>query len=117
MFSKVASDIYLKCLSIEDEIRVAQIKLLNTTMSFVAQAIVGMARQKGVPYINAPLGLEMTKNMASLLIKSNIKTNRLQKKTNELLEDSNRVLDSHDRLMDLVDGKINIVSEREDDNA
>lgn len=87
---------------IEDEIRISQIKFVSYSMSFFAQAIVGSARQNGVPYINYPLAAAMVKELACLFYRSNKRTYQLGKETERLHERAQGQLSRHESLQDLL---------------
>lgn len=102
MAAKAITSGYFKIRKLDDSVRVAQVRLLSYTMSFYAQAIVGAVKQKGIPYINAPLGAAMVKECGSLLIASNAHTNKLNKQTMEIHGTTNKAIDRHDRLKALL---------------
>ena len=104
MLAKAVTAVYTKARSIEDDIGTTQIRLLAYTMSFYAQAIVGAAKQKGVPYVNTPLGCAMAKEFAALLIKSNKKTIALGRKTKELHVETQNAIAQHGRLSAFMSG-------------
>lgn len=89
---------YMLGRGIKDDIRQVQIRLIAYTMAFYLQALVGAARQNGVPYINTPLGFAMIKEMAHLLIKSNACTNRLNNKTMKINARTSELTSEHERL-------------------
>lgn len=93
---------YIKARSIEDAIRVTQIKLVSYSLSFFAQAAVGAAKQKGVPYINYPVGAAMAKELVSLFVESNKRTYLLGKETQRLHEGAQEQLARHERLQSLL---------------
>lgn len=93
---------YLKARGIEDELRVAQVKLVAYSGGFFMQAAVGAARQKGVPYVNVPLGAATAKAFADLLIRSNLETRRLAKETDRLLARKGELLAESERLKALL---------------
>lgn len=105
MLAKAVAAVYIEARSIEDDIRATQIRLLAYAMSFYAQAIVGATKQKGVPYVNAPLGCAMAKELAALLIKSNKKTAVLGRKARELHSGAQNAISQHDRLAALMSGE------------
>lgn len=100
--AKALIDAYLKARRLDDDIRQAQIRLLAYAFGFYAEAVVGAAKQKGVPYINIPLGSAMAKESASLLLASNKRTFRLEKESGLLLEKSKKALDRHERLKGVI---------------
>lgn len=104
MLAKAVTAGYIKARAIEDDVRKTQIRLLAYTMSFYAQAIVGATRQKGVPYVNTPLGCAVAKELAALLIKSNKKTIALGVKTKKLHVETQNAIAQHDRLAALMSG-------------
>lgn len=98
----VLTTAYLKARQIEDEIRVAQIRLVSYALSFFAQAAVGAVKQNGVPYINHVVGVAMAKNLVQLFYFSNKRTRLLDVKTNQLHEEVVEVITEHDDLKDLL---------------
>lgn len=92
---------YIKARNIEDKIRSTQIRLVAYSLSFFAQAAVGATRQNGIPYINYPVGAAMAKELASLLIESDKRTNWLGKETKRLHAEVVQVIEEHDALKDL----------------
>lgn len=80
----VLTSAYIKARGVEDKIRVIQIRLVAYSLSFFAQVAMGATRQKGVPYINYPVGAAMAKELAALLIESNKKTWRIGKEAERL---------------------------------
>ena len=71
-------------------------------MSFFAQVAMGATRQKGVPYINYPVGAAMAKELAALLIESNKKTWRIGKEAERLHAEVIQVMEEHDALKGLL---------------
>lgn len=102
MAAKSITTTYLKVRNIQDEVRVAQIRLVAYSLSFYGEAIVGASKQKGIPYINYPLGLAMGKEFAALLIASNKRTLALESKTKELHDQVGELIERHDLLGDLL---------------
>lgn len=99
---------YLKARNVDDEIRAAQIRLVAYSMGFFMQALVGAARQKGVPYINVPLGVASAKSLASLLVKSNVETYRLGRETNRLIGRKEQLLERHTQLSCLIEDELRL---------
>ncbi len=95
------TEAYLHATQIQDPIRISQIRLVAYTMGFYSQAIIGAVRQKGVPYINYPLGAALAKEMARLLTVSNEKTCKLETTTATLSSFANQELDKHSLLKSL----------------
>ena len=54
--AKLLTELYFKIRKIEDKIRCAEIQLIAYSVNFFGEAVAGMIKQKGVPYINIPLG-------------------------------------------------------------
>lgn len=52
---KLLTELYFKIRGIDDKIKRAEIQLISYTVNFVGEAVVGMVRQNGIPYINIPL--------------------------------------------------------------
>lgn len=50
---------YAKARKIEDPIRKSEIRLISYFISFWGKAVIGMIRQKGIPYISLPLATAM----------------------------------------------------------
>lgn len=102
MAAKAITAEYLKIRNIQDEVRAVQIRLVAYSLSFYGEAIVGASKQKGIPYINYPLGLAMGKEFAALLIASNKRTLALESKTKELHGRAGNLIGRHDLLSDLL---------------
>lgn len=96
----VATYIKLRC--IKDELRQTQLKIVAYAMSFYAEAVVGMVRQEGIPYINHTLGAAMAGEVVKLLYQSNKRTSQLEAKTNELLEDADEQISKYNALKELL---------------
>lgn len=98
----VLTSAYIKARDVEDGIRATQIRLVAYSLSFFAQAAMGVTRQKGVPYINYPVGAAMAKELAALLIESNKRTWRSCRETKRLHAEVIQVMEDHDTLKDLL---------------
>ncbi len=98
----VLTSAYIKARGVEDKIRVIQIRLVAYSLSFFAQVAMGATRQKGVPYINYPVGAAMAKELAALLIESNKKTWRIGKEAERLHAEVIQVMEEHDALKGLL---------------
>lgn len=94
--------VYIAARSIEDAVRINQIRLVAYSASFFGQAIVGTVRQNGVPYINYPLAAAMVKELARLFLESNRRTNALAKEAERLHEAAQEQILRHDRLKNLL---------------
>lgn len=98
----VLASAYIKARDIEGKIRAIQIRLVAYSLSFFAQAAMGATRQKGVPYINYPVGAAMAKELAALLIESNKRTWRIGRETKRIHAEVIQVTEDHDALKDLL---------------
>ena len=76
---------YFKIRGIEDTIRKVQFRLIAYSVAFFGEALLGAAKQGGVPYINIPLATAVFKNLAQLYYYSIKETRQLQDKTYELI--------------------------------
>lgn len=93
---------YLDARGIGDKVRTSQVKLVAYSMSFYAEAIVGATRQKGIPYINAPLGCAMAKEFAALMVASNKKTFLLGRETKKLHDCKEDLVTQHNQIKALL---------------
>lgn len=78
--------LYFKVRGIEDKIRMVQFRLISYTVAFYGQAIIGMIRQSGVPYINIPLSLTMFKTLVQLYYFNIKDIRKLHERTYELID-------------------------------
>lgn len=111
MLAKGVCDAYFRMRNITDRIRVAQVRLVAYTASFYAEAIVGAMRQKGIPFINYPLGAAMGKEVAALLLASNGKTFELGKETKRLNKKAEEISDQHNQLKALLNDDFDFLGE------
>ena len=81
---KLISELYFKIRKIEDKIRCAEIQLIAYAVNFFGEAITGMIRQNGVPYINIPLALATVSAFTRFCYWNNIEIKELAQKTNEI---------------------------------
>ena len=104
--------IYFKIRGVEDIIRKVQFRLIAYSVAFFGEAMLGAAKQGGVPYINIPLATVVFKNLIQLYYYSIKETRHLHDKTYELISQSdeleNRVYEtsegliSHDNAADYI---------------
>lgn len=76
---------YFKTRDIQDAVRKVQFRLIAYTVSFFGEAILGSAKQGGIPYINIPLAAAMFKNLSQLYYFSIKESYQLHHKTYELI--------------------------------
>lgn len=81
--------------SIEDPVRRAQIRLIDTGLAFFGQAVVGAARQKGVPYINVAMVPQLAKAYGDLFAASARRTRELQSLTDALCDSADEQIARH----------------------
>lgn len=76
---------YFKIRGIKDTIRKVQFRLIAYSVAFFGEALIGAAKQGGVPYINIPLAGVVFKNLVQLYYYSIKETRQLHDKTYELI--------------------------------
>ncbi len=98
---KTLCEIYFLLSGIKDKLRKKQILFIAYAINFFGEACVGCYRQKGVPYINYPLGILMISSFSSMIIqeykidkklddeyeKSLLKTNKCIEEMKSILEE------------------------------
>lgn len=98
--TKLLTELYFKIRKIEDKIRCAEIQLIAYSVNFFGEAVAGMVKQKGVPYINIPLGSATISAFIRFCYWNNKEFKALTKDTNliharvEQLEGSSLLLDT-----------------------
>lgn len=115
MAVQTLASLYLKARYVDDDIRCAQVKLVAYSMSFYAEAIVGATKQKGIPFINIPLGIAIAKEATSLMVASNTKTRKLERKTTEFEKRADKLISQHERLKALINGEGLSIGEVQDE--
>lgn len=90
---------YLSYRKINDSVIQHQFKLIFSAVLFYMNSLLGSVKY-GIPYINWPAGLYMTKEMICMIYGSNRETKQLQKITDDLL-----------RQTDELENRINYVSD------
>ena len=97
---KLVSELYFKIRKIEDDIRRTEIQFIAYAVNFFGEAIVGMTRQKGIPYINIPLASATISSFIRFCYLNNQEISKITKITDEIhldvmrLENEERFLDS-----------------------
>ena len=84
-FITLCLSVYCKIRKLDDNIRNTQIRLISYTVGFLAEAIIGMIKQSGVPYINFPMGTAAAKNMVQMFYYNIKEIKQLEKETNRLI--------------------------------
>lgn len=98
----VLNKAYFAARSIEDPIRRAQIKLIDTGLAFFGQAAVGAARQKGIPYINAAMVPQLAEAYGGLIVASSRRTRELQSQTDALCTSADEQIARHALISDML---------------
>lgn len=80
---------YFKIRDIQDSLRRVQFCLIAYSVAFFGQAILGAAKQAGVPFINIPLATVIFKNLIQLYYFSIKETRQLHDRTQELIKRGN----------------------------
>ena len=99
---KVLSEAYIRARNIEDKLRCAEIKFIAYAVSFFGEAVVGMIRQNGVPYINIPVAMAMTKEFVQFCVIDAAETHRLYRTTAQIIRTDEELIAEHERLDQLV---------------
>lgn len=98
----VLNKAYFAARSIEDPVRRAQIRLIDTGLAFFGQAAVGAARQKGVPYINVAMIPQLAKAYGGLIVVSSRRTRELQSQTDALCASASEQITRHSLVSDML---------------
>lgn len=89
---RMLSEAYIRARKIEDKLRCSEIRFIAYAVSFFGEAVVGMIRQKGIPYINIPLAIAMTKEFVQFCVIDAIETHKLYKTTDEIIKIDERLI-------------------------
>ena len=98
---RLLTELYFKIRKTNDKIRRAEIQLIAYTVNFVGEAIVGMSRQKGIPYINIPLGTAVISAFVRFCYWNDKEIYALTKNT-KLLHEKVEELETNAQLLDSV---------------
>lgn len=79
------STMYFKVRGVDDTLRKVQFHLIAYSVAFFGEALLGAAKQGGVPYINIPLAVLVFKNLTQLYFFSIKEIRQLHDKTYELI--------------------------------
>ena len=97
-----SSKAYFHFRGVKDKIRQIQYKIISYTTNLIAHALIGSARQGGVPYISWPALTMVIKEVASLYITSNRETKRLERITNNIILENNSLIEMGKKLEEKV---------------
>lgn len=89
--NNVFNNVYFKLRDISDDVRRQQFCLISYSITFWAQAIIGIG-MRGVPSCNFPVGMAMIKSFASLYNASRSKTKNLVKSSQQLELETNHLI-------------------------
>lgn len=81
---KLVSELYFTVRKITDSIRKTEIQLIAYAVNFLGEAVIGCIKQKGVPYINVPLGTAMGVSFIKFCYLNEKDIRRLTKQTEDL---------------------------------
>ncbi|WP_455139834.1 hypothetical protein [Thermophilibacter sp.] len=98
----VLNKAYFAARSIEDPVRRAQIRLIDTGLAFFGQAAVGAARQRGIPYINVAMVPQLAKAYGDLIVASSRRTRELQSRTDALCASADEQIARHALISDML---------------
>ena len=99
---RVLSEAYIRARKIEDKLRRAEIRFIAYAVSFYGEAVVGMVRQKGVPYINIPVAIAMVKEFVQFCVIESMETHKLYKTTNEIIKTDEELIGEFERISQLI---------------
>lgn len=99
---RVLSEAYIRARRIEDMLRRVEIRFISYAVSFFGEAVVGMIRQNGVPYINIPVAIAMTKEFVQFCVIDAAETHKLYQKTAQIIKIDEELIAEHERLDRLV---------------
>ncbi len=118
---KTLTEVYFKIRKIDDKLRKTQIAFMSYAVNFFTEAIIGMVRQKGIPYINIPVGSAMLVAFAKFCYLDHKEIDKLIKRTNELVEINDEIImkyELHNELLNTNNSVEEIIDdlERSEDN-
>ena len=99
---RVLSEAYIRARKIEDKLRCVEIKFIAYAVSFFGEAVVGMIRQKGIPYINIPVATAMTKEFLQFCVIDAAETHKLYKTTDEIIKTDDDIIGKYEKLNQMV---------------
>lgn len=99
---RVLSEAYIQARKIKDKLRRAEIRFIAYAVSFFGEAVVGMIRQNGIPYINIPVALAMTKEFVQFCVIDAVETHKLYRTTNQIIKTDEELIAEYERLDQLV---------------
>lgn len=99
---KLVTELYFTVKKIKDNIRKAEIQLIAYTVNFLGEAVVGCIRQKGVPYINIPLGTAMGVSFIKFCYTNEKDIRRLTKQTEAIHSRTQRLIAEDKQTSDML---------------
>lgn len=96
------SEAYIRARKIEDKLRCLEIRFIAYAVSFFGEAVVGMIRQKGIPYINIPVATAMTKEFLQFCVIDAAETHKLYKTTDEIIKTDDDIIGKYEKLNQMV---------------
>lgn len=96
MLAKILTEVYFKVRKIEDKLRKAQMIFMVYAINFFAEAVIGAVRQKGVPYVNIPVGVLMMVAFAKFCYVDSKETYLLIKKTKALTAVTDELVEKYE---------------------
>ena len=100
--AKLLTEVYFRVRKIDDKLRKSQIQFMVYAVNFFAEAVIGATKQKGVPYINIPVGTAMLVAFAKFCYFDSKETRQLVKKTNALTIITDELIEKYDYQLSLV---------------
>ena len=95
-FARLLAENYIRIRKIEDKLRKSQIVFMVYAINFYTEAVIGASRQKGVPYINIPVGSMMITSFLKFCY-LNIKEDfQISNSTKELLAKSDELIEKYE---------------------
>lgn len=94
---RVLSEAYIRTRKIEDKLRCSEIRFIAYAVSLFGEAVVGMIRQKGIPYINIPVAIAMTKEFVQFCVIDAVETHKLYKTTEEITKIDEKLIADFER--------------------
>jgi hypothetical protein len=94
--ASLLAESYIKNRKIEDKLRKAQIVFMVYAINFFTEAAIGASRQKGIPYINIPVGSMMITSFTKFCYLNFEKESQLSKCTKELLAKSDKLIEKYE---------------------
>ena len=86
ILARSLTEVYFRIRKIDDELRKSQMTFMVYAINFFMEAVVGSVRQKGIPYINIPVGTAMLTSFARYCALDADRTRKLTNRTKELTE-------------------------------